>query len=69
MSTEFPARYRGECNECGAWFPADTMIRYDDAGNIVHAQPDECVTVTEYEAAANETRCPSCFCYHAGECA
>jgi hypothetical protein len=44
------------------------MIRYDDRRSIVHAEPNECVTIAEYERAVNEIACPSCFCVHAGEC-
>lgn len=68
MSWEFTARFDGNCFECGGRFPAGTPIRYDDGGNILHANLSDC-TVAEVDRRPDErTPCKICFCYHVGEC-
>lgn len=34
-SRPFPARYGGQCADCGGWFEEGDMIRYDEDGDLV----------------------------------
>lgn len=34
----FAALYAGKCADCAEWFRPGTAIRYDDMGQIVHAE-------------------------------
>ena len=38
MSKPFAALYAGKCADCAEWFKPGTAIRYDDLGQVVHAE-------------------------------
>ena len=35
-SKPFPARYQGDCCECGVWWEEGEMIRYNDNDELIH---------------------------------
>lgn len=35
-SKPFPAKYMGDCCECGIWWEEGEMIRYNDNDELVH---------------------------------
>lgn len=59
----FPARFPGICEDCQEGFEPGTEVRYDD-GNLVHADPDDCVSVPQ----ATNSPCTKCWLVHAGDC-
>ena len=59
MSKPFAAIYAGKCADCAEWFKPGTAIRYDDLGQIVHA---ECEGNTDADPlATNAPVCERCW--------
>ena len=40
----FAARYPGQCAGCGEHFPVDTLVCFDQFGQLIH---DNCVMLTD----------------------
>ena len=56
-SRAFEARYRGQCGNCGDYFEAGTLVKYDGDELIEdQCEPDS--------PRADRPRCPVCFQVH-----
>lgn len=63
----FEARFPGICETCGDGFEKGDSIMYDD-DELVHANPDDCVSSFPARSASDVPACARCFLVHAGEC-
>jgi hypothetical protein len=64
-----PAKYRGQCVECGEWFEPGESIEYNRGREIVHEHCPDPVTGLRLDAREPlGPLCGKCFCYHHGEC-
>lgn len=55
----FSAKYRGQCSDCGEWFPEGTVIKYDENDQIVHENCDDAEDLPEPGVP-----CPECHMVH-----
>lgn len=63
-SRPFAARFPGICENCGDGFEKGDEVMYDD-DELVHADPDDCVRVSDYKPPL---ACTECNLVHAGGC-
>lgn len=62
----FPAKYPGTCADCGLPITPGYLVMYDAHDELVHRQ---CPGRPDDVSMGDGVPCPSCFCFHAGECA